>query len=839
MPNLVGIGNEQVPTNSMLGGLAYQDPANANLTEVEIENIAKVRSHILDDANDIFIYDTRKDSDGGAWRKRCQHTSWYNERLGTAQRGTRKEFPAVAVIVSWNHGFTIYDGDDPNMPMWMNIWQYVNNSSGSTLIWGGSGTGGKVIAKNGVLYCSTTTVGTRNVHFINDRMSLFYNSIGNYTQTGGVAQRNEPSSDHAWSASDKYYGLLLGAPVYDMSIIVEPNSPIDPETGLPEATIAVATDRAVNILRLPSGRRIVSAEDSSYDVDEIELTYDSEDGEIGVLASLDNNADSNSGIVFDTIASIKSKPYATFTNWDKVWYWNNYNAKVSTIAGSGTAAVVPIQQLKGKDFVVGTTKGLNLITRNPNSIDDNKSLTARITKDFCSGYMHKSIKGAYLAEIDDTAHTGNQVTNGSFATVSDGQDGYDNSDGTVDGWGSNANSSLSINGNALRFTHTNSGSWQGGNANYAMGGNFVVGKTYSVKYRIRSSGNGNYSQGVGARIQKGSSWHSSNTEFSKDSNSDPGTSWTTKYWTWTATQTNYGIEFYNWYGVQNSWIEIDDIEVKEVVADRSYNNDGSNRTNKGGLYISGTVTKTKVAEGSDLVYYSGFSSNNYLIQQPDTRLDFGTGDLYIMYWVNFTQNNAYDNIMGRRYHDGSNYSGNGWFLEMGANNNVTLKDSATGQSRAALDGDSAFGVWQHHCFMRVNGKGHSFRNGVRTNNTYTWTENLTNTNATFIIGRTTHGNDDADKTKIALVRLGADELTEKQLKKIYLEEKRLFEPNAKCTLYGTSDTITAMAYDDSTEILHVGTSSGRSDFRGLTRINNTTTAVTTAISASNGLIAEQ
>ena len=25
MPNLVGIGNSQVPTNAMLGGLAYQD----------------------------------------------------------------------------------------------------------------------------------------------------------------------------------------------------------------------------------------------------------------------------------------------------------------------------------------------------------------------------------------------------------------------------------------------------------------------------------------------------------------------------------------------------------------------------------------------------------------------------------------------------------------------------------------------------------------------------------------------------------------------------------------------------------------------------------------------
>ena len=59
------------------------------------------------------------------------------------------------------------------------------------------------------------------------------------------------------------------------------------------------------------------------------------------------------------------------------------------------------------------------------------------------------------------------------------------------------------------------------------------------------------------------------------------------------------------------------------------------------------------------------------------------------------------------------------------------------------------------------------------------------------------------------------------------------------TLHGTSDSVIAMDYDDTTETLHVGTSSGRSDFCNLRRINNTTTAITTDISASNGLIVEQ
>ena len=74
---------------------------------------------------------------------------------------------------------------------------------------------------------------------------------------------------------------------------------------------------------------------------------------------------------------------------------------------------------------------------------------------------------------------------------------------------------------------------------------------------------------------------------------------------------------------------------------------------------------------------------------------------------------------------------------------------------------------------------------------------------------------------------------------MYEDEKKLFYDNAKCTFYGTSDNVEALAYDDTTNVLHVGTSSGRSEFQGLKRINNTTTAVTTQISASNDLVAEQ
>jgi len=49
---------------------------------------------------------------------------------------------------------------------------------------------------------------------------------------------------------------------------------------------------------------------------------------------------------------------------------------------------------------------------------------------------------------------------------------------------------------------------------------------------------------------------------------------------------------------------IDNISVKLADADRSVNNNG--------LIVNGTVTRTPVATGADLVAYSGFSSSNYL-----------------------------------------------------------------------------------------------------------------------------------------------------------------------------------------------------------------------------------
>ena len=88
--------------------------------------------------------------------------------------------------------------------------------------------------------------------------------------------------------------------------------------------------------------------------------------------------------------------------------------------------------------------------------------------------------------------------------------------------------------------------------------------------------------------------------------------------------------------------------------------------------------------------------------------------------------------------------------------------------------------------------------------------------------------------RLALFRYSKSAPTAEQVKDMYEQEKPLFHENSQVTLYGTSSDVKAIAYDEKTEMIHIGTASGRSDFQGLARINNTTTAVTTAISAHDG-----
>jgi hypothetical protein len=137
--------------------------------------------------------------------------------------------------------------------------------------------------------------------------------------------------------------------------------------------------------------------------------------------------------------------------------------------------------------------------------------------------------------------------------------------------------------------------------------------------------------------------------------------------------------------------------------------------------------------------------------------------------------------------------------------------------------------------MYVGGKLEATNSGATRNISYTNTGNP----PPLTIGARNNASAAWLNGKAALLRISATAPTPDEIRKIYEEERKLFQPGAQCTLFGTSDAVTALAHDPKTSLLHVGTSQGRSVFDGLVRVANTETPVTTAISAVGGMIAEQ
>jgi hypothetical protein len=235
-----------------------------------------------------------------------------------------------------------------------------------------------------------------------------------------------------------------------------------------------------------------------------------------------------------------------------------------------------------------------------------------------------------------------------------------------------------------------------------------------------------------------------------------------------------------------------------------------------------------------LVAYSGFSSTNYLEMPYNSDLDFGTGDFCVMGWVK-TDVDSSDYAIS--WESSNNSTSNPrWGVKVAAGANDIGFNINGGI--VASTGVAASGEWDHICFIRASGVLSGFINGAKKVSVANTTD-LTGTDGRLKVGDWVASGGLAFAGSLALLRISATAPTAEQIAKIYNDEKVLFQENAQATLYGTSDAVTALAHDPVTDLLHVGTSDGRSVFQGLRRVSNTTDAVSTAISASNNLIVEQ
>jgi len=751
----------------------YSQSAASAVAYQDLTAIAQTKAET---AVDVFVYDTSKDSDGGAWRQRTQHTSWYNEPLNTATRGSRKEFPAVAVIVAEANQVTIYDGDDPSLPMWM----VFNAGSFANLIFGFN----SLSASNGII-CSANNSGNANyaglmvVRFLNDDLIGVRNSTypDNHNSILGVINRNSSWPQSGSRGLITSGGGLVSALANDVAMTVLPDAPIDPATGLPIPTIAVATDGGVSVIK-----------DDGTVVDSLESRKSRQLAFSGksMWAQFDGTAQPLR--YFEDVSSL-SDGFVHTRKFNRIY---NDNTSFYPYLGNSNS-----------NLYVTAEKDTDVFVRNPSGFSRmaDKEVVVYTTSTYNTGWMNGDIKLATLSDTDDTDLVGSElVTNGTFDT-------------DTSGWTSLSGTNVYDNGTINIQPTDYSGVYQ----EIAV----TAGLTYTVSVEVTATTSGSGRLYIGNGISnKGYYSNASGLEVGTHSRTFTANGGNLFIGLATKEQTGANVNF-------------DNVSVRLAEPDRSVNNNG--------LQVFGTVQKNPVATGADLVAYGPFSGTQSLIQPFNADLNVGAGDFCYMGWVK-TGSTSSQCVLHR-----SDADDNSWGTE------TIVQIELSGTFKAGVYGAGfvhpqevvetpiskvADNNWHYVVFSRVSNTLYLYLDGV-LQDTASSTNNITGSSQKTTIGNRPYSARAWGGGSLALWRISGTAPTAEQIKKIYEDEKVLFQENAKATLHGTSDAVTALAYDEDTEILSVGTSSGRSDFRGLRRVNNTTDAVGVAISASNGLIVEE
>ena len=794
MSKLIGTNPNQVPSNADLGTAAFMNRKEFLLSKGS--EMSAIDSVVSDTAIDVFIYDTNKDSDGGAWRKRTSHTSWYNERLNTTTRGSRKEFPSVAVIVMESDKVTIYDADDINMPMWMvfkqGSWYHIHTGGASLT---------SVYMLNGMLCWTGFRLGL--INFIKDATVAmevtWYNTLLN-----PIAGRNvAPSAASAIRAENLGFDIVNNT-TNDVAMTVFPNAPIDADTGLPVPTIAVATDGGVSVIK-DTGVvwDIVSSTAAGGGYDPHHVSFD-QDNRLTLVQAYDLSA-----IYLDIFDSLPTENIGQALSYSSATSYTYLDTGLN-VTGTTTATTFADLAHAKDDIAMGTNKQLTLLNSTPGA--PTKSMVAYVTSDYNTGWMVGDTKLATLSDTNMVDLDGTDfVTNGNFSSS-------DLSSFSAYNSGS-LGASIAVDGGALKLTHT-------GTTNYAFA-TFTwaaeIGQVYRVSCDLKN-GNASYAH---LKPHSGCLFNPSEKVVS-------GTSYESTTHTVTATATTAQLRL-QLVGSNGQYVYFDNVSVTLAEADRTINNES--------LKVFGTVPKTPVMPGAELMAYGPFTSSNYLEQPYNSDLNFGTGDFMYSMWI-------YRNSLPTSTHErwfGTSASDSADRIDI-FSNHATDNIAFYSYDAGATKGDvrmTGIGINKWHCFhfTRQANVYKIYHDGeLRATNvgSATLADYGANTDRRTHIGAAEHwdsGHAVLDG-KIALAKISGTVPTSQQIRKMYNDEKYLFQENAKATLYGTSNAITALAYDDDTELLHVGTSAGRSVFHGLNRVDNTTDAVGASISASNGLVAE-
>ena len=500
----------------------------------------------------------------------------------------------------------------------------------------------------------------------------------------------------------------------DVAMTVLPNAPIDAATGLPVPTIAVATDGGVSVIK--DDGTVVDITAGSYSVSAlVEFTK-----EQNLLYGFDFDSNRNRYIHIQNIptADINIGTYGYERGSDDLEFYNSRPESNPDLFVAKYLASSEQFNFAG-DYVGGSVYGLAKLDRNQS--DPDAGMVAFIDAEHNTGYQVGDIKLATLSDTDDTNVTGSElVTNGTF-------------DSDVTGW-TDASSNWSVTSGQV----SSSGS---GYLTQAI--TTVAGQTYTISIDavtivspyLRVVVNG----AVIVQLDTG----------------DTGT----KAGTFTATSSSTTIEIRPYSSGQT----IDNISVRLAEEDRSVNGNG--------LQVFGTVTKSAVASGADLVAYGPFNTSNYFKQPLNPDLAFGSDDFCFMGWMKPTT--ADYQVFAETSADGATrraifgmYSlGRPWIYTTYSGDSYTYSNQAL-----------PLGVWSFLTGVRRNGYLDIYVNGELvtdvTYNDYGVVRNLGTSGAETFVGVNNSGANNAQL--IALLRISATAPSPEQILKIYNDEKHLF-----------------------------------------------------------------
>jgi hypothetical protein len=827
MSKLIGTNPNQVSSNADLGSAAFMDKKEFLLSGGS--SLSAIDKVIGKSATYVYIYDTRRDSDGGAWRKRTQNTSWYNERLNTETRGSTKEFPAVAVIISHEGlggGLSIFNGDDPDLPLWMKFEMY-GGSWNDTLLPLGSGTGflSAIDAINGTVYLGTigNALGLMAFSFIEDMSRSYLSANFGGVDSLPLSQRN--AKNHTFNnggTNPRVNDLpsLTSNRINDLAVKVLPDAPTDHRTGLPVPTIAMATDGGVDIIK-HDGSHVALQSVTHSNAGKIDFTKENQiafyNNPHYSLAVQDIPAATVTGL--GTMYSASEMRYSSY---DVVGYPN-------FVGDSGTGSPQRFVMTPNFGIVAGSSSGLTQIQRVPSA--PATGLTNYITHNYNTGWMPGAIKFALSDTKTERILSSQLIVNPNFAS-------------NVNSWNAGTSTLSHDSSSASAKVLSASGGWV--SAYQAI--TTEVGKMYTVSGDIHpvTALNGaailtqtSSTLGIGSLISSPIITH--------------GSGKTNVSITFFATTTTTYIHLQSKCYAANEYTLFDNIEVYVAEADRSRHIS----TGLKGAQVLGNLKKEEVAPGADLVAYSGFSSSSATaIHQPyNSELDFGTGNMCIMFWIKTSRTSGYADIVGRGSTGDTSWQNSkvgSWFLQMvpAANPGPRSFDFyyRYGSTLGSFSSNKCLpiDVWTQVVLRKNGSTAEYFFDGILAGSTTSLTQTLTisspdNLDKLRIGWQGPNYTFPAELESIALMRISQSIPTNEQIKKMYADEKHLFRENAKCTLYSPNNSnysINGLDYDDDTGLIHAGTTEGTSVFRGLERIDNRTNPIAVGISASNGMVIE-